>query len=218
MRQGVPHARIVLVPSPKNGGTIVCEGRLEAALAVSFELDPTVAAYRGQPFFMPGPKNRNVVCDFAIRDSRAFYQVVDVKPSGMLSSPDVTRRMRHVRDLLAESLVPHRIVTEIELERQPARQIREQLWKGVGIQLTEYQRDQLLAFVRRGSVTVGDARVFCRLARLPAYAIEKLAIRNLLAFEIAAPWSSKTLIGDRHEIHHPARAGWGSVQDVVVRL
>ncbi|WP_148044694.1 hypothetical protein [Stagnimonas aquatica] len=218
MRQGVPHTRIVLVPSSKNGGTIACEGRLEAALAKNLEIDPFAARFRGQPFSMPGPMSRKVVCDFAVQQSDGIYLVVDVKPSGQLASARVAERMRHVRSLLADSFVPHRIVTELDLERQPARQIRDQLWKGVDAPVTAHQRDGLLGFVRRGPVTVGQAREFCRSERLPVFAIEKLVIRNFLSFEINAPWGSKTLIGDRHESHSSARAVWGSVQDVVVRL
>lgn len=218
MKQGVPHVRIVLVPSVKNAGIIVCEGRLEAELAKNLELDPSVARFRGQPFFMPGPNNRDVVCDFAVHQVDGIYLVIDVKPSGRLASPRVIERMRHVRTELASSFVPHRIVTELELEREPARQIRHQLWKGITASLSEFQRDRLLEFIRGGPVTVGEARAFCRTESLPPYAVEKLAIRNLLSFEINAPWGSKTLIGDRHEINSSPRAGWGSIQDVVVRL
>jgi len=218
MRQGVPNVRIVLVPSVKNGGVIVCEGRLEAALAMNLELDPNVTKFRGQPFFIPGPNNRDVVCDFAVHQVDGIYLVIDVKPSGRLASPRVTARMRHVRTELASSFVPHRIVTELELERQPARQIRDQLWKGVSAPVSESERDRLLEFIRSGPVAVGEARAFCRASGLPPFAIEKLAIRNLLSFEITAPWGTKTLIGDRHENNPSAVAGWGSVQDVVIRL
>lgn len=218
MRQGVVHARTVLVPSPKNGGIIACEGRLEEALVRSLELDPTVAAYRGQPIRIPGPKGRDVVCDFAVRQTDGIYQVLDVKPSGRLQSPDVVERMRHVRIELAGSFVPHRVITEVTLEDEPNRQIRLQLWKGLGITLNEFQRDQLLSFVRRGPVPVDEARKFCRSARIPALAIERLAAKQLLSFEVTAPWSALTLIGERHANHPSTRAGWGSVQDVVIGL
>lgn len=218
MRQGVPHTRIVLVPSPKNGGTIACEGRLEAALAQSLEIDPRVVAYRAQPFLMPGPRRRDVVCDLAVRDIEGLYTVIDVKPSGWLASPGVAERMRFAKAVLAESHIPHRIVTEIQLEREPARQIRSRLWMGVDASVTEYQRDHLLAFIRRGPITVEAVRAFGRTHSMAPYALEKLAVRNLVSFDINAPWSNQTLIGDRHENSFSHCTNWGSVLDVVVEL
>lgn len=218
MRQGVPHTRIVLVPSIKNEGTTACEGRLEAALAKSLEIDPSVARYRGQPFFLRGPKGRDVVCDFAILLANGLYMIVDVKPSGRLESRSVIERMHCVRTALADSFLPHRIVTEIELEREPARQIREQLWKGVNAPMTSYQCEQLLTVIRRGPITVAELRELGGAIGLPPYAVEKLAVLNLISFDIDAPWGAKTLIGDRYANHTSAAAAWGSVQDVVVPL
>lgn len=219
LRQGKPNVRIVLVPSPKNDNNIIaCEGRLEEAMAKSLELDLSVASYRGQAFFMPGSKGREVVCDFTIRHTDGTYRVVDVKPNGQMRKPSVVERMRHVKTLLSESEIPHRVITNVELTQQPARQIREQLRKGLKTRLTVYQRDLLLAEIQARQMTVGDARRFARSNGLPAFAIEKLAVRGLLSFQINAPWGSDTLIGDFHARTITSNEGWGSVRDVVVQL
>ena len=82
-RSGLPHVRVVLSASPKNGGKFIpCEGRLEAAFAQALEVDPEVAAYRTQPFSFPGPNGRSLVCDFAVKWVNYTYSVVDIKPKG----------------------------------------------------------------------------------------------------------------------------------------
>ncbi len=219
LRQGKPHVRIVLMPSPKNGNRIIAaEGRLEAAMVNSLELDPSAAAFRGQPFPMPGPNGRDLVCDLVVRHMDGTYTVIDVKPAGALLFTKVQKRMAHVSGLLAQSHVAHRVFTERELELQPSRQIRDQLRRGAKTALTEYQRDQVLAFVRRGPTTVGKARTFAMNEGIAPLAIEKLALLEHLTFRIDAPWGISTLIGDRHERTSSPYHRWGSVRDVVVRI
>lgn len=220
MRQGKPHVRIVLVPSPKNGGhRIACEGRLEAALAISLELDPRVRAFRAQPFALPGPNGRALVCDFAVERSDGTYCIVDVKPSGQLERPTVQERMRHAKALLAENGIPHRIVTEVELEAEPARQIRYQLRKAVTVETTRWQRDQLLAELRAlGPQSLPNLRNHLRTLGLPLLHLERLAASEHVSFTTDAPWGPTTILGDRHDRTLTADAGWRSVRDIVVRL
>ena len=218
MRHGKVNVRVVLMPSIKNGALVACEGRLEAALAESLDLDPSVVAFRGQPFFMPGPNQRELVCDFVVKDRQARYTVIDVKPSGQLEMPKNKERTRFVRELLTEQRVPYRVISEIELEQQPARQIRTQLSKGRGSTLTEYQCDQLLAAIRSDASTVSSARKVARSLGLSAFVIEKLAILDLIRFPINAPWGESTTIGVHDDHACASRPGWGAIKDCLIRF
>lgn len=187
-------------------------------MARSLELDPSIAGFRAQPFAMPGPKGRDVVCDFLVELVSGLYLIIDIKPSGRLQSPNVSNRMRSVRERLAQEHLPHRIVTELDLEREPARQIRDQLVKGIDARTPQPQCQQLLAVIRKGPITVAELRGIGQEMGLPPYAVEELAGLNLVKFEIDAPWSARTLIGDRNERNTSCLAAWGSVHDVVVRV
>lgn len=218
MRNGKVHVRVLLMPSVKNGAVVACEGRLEGGLAESLDLDPTVTAFRGQPFFLPGPNGRDLVCDFVVKDRQARYTVIDVKPSGDLELPKVKTRMRFVRELMAEQRLPYRVISESELERQPARQIRRQLSKGRGCMLTENQLDQLIAAIRADANTVGRARDVARSLGLSAFAVEKLAVLNRLRFPIDAPWGESTAIGVHDDHTYASRPGWGAIKDCLVHF
>lgn len=216
-RQGLPHVRVVHAPSPKNEGLFIpCEGRLEGALAVSLEIDPDIAAFRTQALWLRGPSGRDLVCDFAVKTIKGDYRVVDVKPWGHLSTPKVAERMEFVRKRLASACLPHRIVTERDLEREPARQIRDQLRKGAPILLSELEQQLLLSILKVKPRRVGEARRIASECGLHPFCIETLAIRGLLTFPINAPWRETTFLGVFDGPDHALAPGWGSVRDVVV--
>lgn len=219
MKQGQPHVRIVLYPSPKNGGhSIPCEGRLEANAALCFELDPTIDAYRSQPFQMPGPNGQPIVPDFALRLG-PFYAVVDIKPHGRLSTPSVVQRMRWIRQKLAAIGIPHYVFTERELKAQPHRQIREALRLGQTVQILRYQADQLLDRMGTTQLTVRKLRQQAEAHGLSPYAVEKLALRGLLTFPVTTHWRESTLLGaHNHERNKTTTAGWGTVHDLCLPL
>ncbi len=216
-RKGRPHVRVVLVPSPKNGQHfIACEGRLEAGFALSLEIDPDVKAFRTQPFLLPAPSGRALVCDFAIQRPDHSYVVVDVKPKGQLERESVKQRMRIVRETLSDAGIPHRTVTEVDLERQPARDIREHLRKGASISLSPFGREQLLTALGTSSVQVSDLRAKAVALGLPALSVERLALLGDLTFPISVPWRESTLIGAIHGTDHSVVDRWGTVRDVRV--
>ncbi|WP_295682997.1 TnsA endonuclease N-terminal domain-containing protein [uncultured Nevskia sp.] len=216
-RKGRPHVRVVLVPSPKNGQHfIACEGRLEAGFALSLEIDPDVMAFRTQPFLLPSSSGRALVCDFAIQRSDHSYVVVDVKPKGQLERESVKQRMRIVRAALSDAGIPHRTITEVKLERQPARDIREHLRKGASILLSPFGREQLLTALGTRLVRVSELRVMAITLGLPVLSVERLALLGDLTFPISAPWRESTLIGATHGTDHSASHGWGTVRDVRV--
>ncbi|HHH35406.1 MAG TPA: hypothetical protein ENK48_01090 [Gammaproteobacteria bacterium] len=212
-RRGRPHARVVLFPSPKNGGHIIpCEGRLEAATALALELDPRVTAYRSQPFCLPGPKVRPIVPDFLVRMGR-LDGVIDVKPHGRLRQPRVIERMRWIRTYLAERGIAHYLITERSL--QAYQQIRERLRLGQTATIPGPIRVQLLAQIRDGPMTVAALRALAEAHGLAPHSVERLAIDGHVRFQIDKPWDETTLIGDIDHADTDTRTpapGWGTVQ------
>lgn len=218
-RSGLPHVRVVLSASPKNGGKFIpCEGRLEAAFAQALEVDPDVAAYRTQPFSFPGPKGRPLVCDFAVKWVNHTYSVVDIKPEGQLDRPSVKDRMTHVRSVMAAAQIPYRVVTEVDLERAPASRIRAQLRKAAGVCLPPGGREKLLSIVNRGSLTLGMLRSEAVKAGLHPLAPEQLILQGDIIFPLAKSLHETTLIGVFHGTDSSLTDGWGSIRDVRLPL
>lgn len=198
IRKGKPNIRVVHFPSPKNGWKyIACEGRLEGAMALNLELHTAVSEYRGQPFLVPGSKGPSLVPDFAVRTGGRI-KVVDVKPSARLRSDRVADRMKRIEQALAPLGIEHRVITELDLEREPHRQIRLRLRRGLYVPLTQYQRDQLLHTIRAGPVSVHDLRRRATDLGLSPFCVERLAVLGIVTFQINAPWSEKTLLGENN--------------------
>ena len=217
-RRGRPHAWTVLFPSPKNGGSIPCEGRLEEEAALCFEQDPTIDEYRGQPIAMPGPKGKPVVPDFALRRGH-FFAIVDIKPKGQLLRASVNERMRWIRKELGAVGIPHYIITEHELQAQPWHQIRRKLQRGHIVRLKKYQARLLKEMVQADSTTVADVRRKAVELGVSPYVPEKLALLGQLTFPINAPWRETTLLGVNNDEHNRTlTAGWGTVHDLRLPL
>jgi hypothetical protein len=218
-RKGRPHVRIVLMPSPKNDQHfIACEGRLESALALSLEIDPDVLAFRTQPFEIPGGFGHPLVCDFAVRYIDHRYTIINVKPKDQLNLPSVEDRNHRVREALTMACIPYRIVTELELEHQPARSIREQLRKGAKVVLAPHGREQLLEVLGTRLVRVHDLRDQAIKLNLSPWSVEKLALLGDITFPITAPLREPTVVGATHGTNHTSTDGWGTVRDVRVPI
>lgn len=218
-RSGLPHVRVVLSASPKNGGYFIpCEGRLEAAFAQALEVDPDVLAYRTQPFAFPGPKGRPLVCDFAVKWVNHTYSVVDIKPKGQLDRPSVKKRMNHVRACMAAGQIPYRVITETDLEKAPASRIRGQLRKAAGLLLPPGGREKLLSIVGRGPLSLGALRSEAIQAGCPALAPEYLVLQGDLIFPLGSLLCESTLIGVFHGTDSSTADGWGSIRDVRLPL
>jgi hypothetical protein len=219
MRTGLPHVRILHIPSPKNGNCMIpCEGSLEAKAALCLELDPRIDAYRGQPFAMTGREGGRVVPDFAIRRDH-FYAVIDVKPKGQLNRESVTARMRWVREQLAAIAVAHYIFTEEHLERQPDLQIRSRLKAGLTVALTAHQRDQLLACLHPDPLSVRQLRAEAIARGISPFAVERLAILEHLRFPVGAHWTESTLLGVPSHDHTASPVPtWRTVRDICLPL
>lgn len=218
-RSGLPHVRVVLHPSPKNGHHFIpCEGRLEGALAAALEVDPDAIAFRTQPFHIPGPQGRPLVCDFAIKWANHTYTVVDVKPRGQLNRPYIKARMTYVRAAMVDEQIPHRVITEADLEREPARSIRQQLRKGASAELPPGGRETLTGLLGHRRWRLGEFRAAAVDAGFSAFSVEKLALLGDITFPITAPLRETTLIGAIHGTDSSATDGWGTVRDVRLPL
>jgi hypothetical protein len=219
MRSGLAHVRIVHVPSRKNGNRMIaCEGSLEEKAALCLELDPTVDAYRSQPIAMKGPEGGRMVPDFAIRRGHG-YAVIDIKPEGQLQRQSVVTRIRWARRQLAEAGIPHYLFTERALERQPDLQIRLQLKVGLTVELTAYQRAELLGCLQETPLSVRRLRAEAIARGISPFAVERLALLEDLRFSRHTHWTESTLLGGHtHEDSTGHVAGWSTVRDVCLPL
>lgn len=218
-RKGKPHVRVTLSPSPKNGGAFIpCEGRLEAQMATSLEIDPEVSRYRSQPINIPGPSNRAYVPDFVAEHSDGTFTLIDVKPTGRLLDPKVGARMKYVRQVLKRARLRHRIVNEIELEAQPALQIRESLRKGTTVVLTAFDRHRLIEHLSAAPMPAGDLRQHAASLGITPGCIEKLALLGDICFPITTQWSVFALLEVTHGTNQESSATRGSVHTVRIAL
>ena len=132
----------VLVPFPKGGRSIRCQGQLEAATAVIMANCPLVAAIHEQPFQIwyawretesrveirlldqqiaarPSAPWRcsYIVPDFLVTMTDGQRHLVEVKPSSKLVRPDVQRKLSVARRYAEQQGWTFHVVTEVELRR-----------------------------------------------------------------------------------------------------
>jgi hypothetical protein len=134
----------LLVPCPKQGRSIRCQGQLEAAAAVILVACPRVVHIQEQPLaiwyawqdvggqadiqLLDGPpascpKRRNgrrptyIVPDFLVEMTGGHKRLVEVKPSERLLRPKVQRKLAVARQFAARTGWTFHVVTEKELFR-----------------------------------------------------------------------------------------------------
>nr|MBV6630087.1 hypothetical protein [Oceanococcus sp. HetDA_MAG_MS8] len=217
-RGGRPHAKTVLVPSRKNGGLIPCEAGLEPELAKALEIDPDVKGFRSQALGLMGPKGRELVIDFVAVRTTGEFLVIDVKPHGRLSAPDVIDRMRFVRETLSSAGLPHRIVTERQLEEWPKKQIRDSLRKGITTVIPNSESRHLTEFIRSAPCDVGSARLFAINCGIDPFSIEQMVIQNQLRFSINHEWSAYTKLEINHGTNQEPGSNWGTIRDLRISI
>jgi hypothetical protein len=132
----------LLVPCPKQGRSIRCQGQLEGAAAVTLVACPEVLHIQEQPLaiwyawqeledhieieLLDGPpanrrKRRNgkqcsyIVPDFLVEMANHCKRLVEVKPSDRLARPKVQRKLAVARQFAASSGWTYHVVTEKEL-------------------------------------------------------------------------------------------------------
>ncbi len=218
-RGGRPHIKTHLLPSPKNGNHLIaCDGGLEFDMALALELHPDVLRYRGQPIAVPGPRGKDIILDFAINFDSGFG-LIDNKLSKQLSRKRVAERMTHLRDLASEVQLPHYIFTEEHLSKEPYKQIRSKLKKGLRCELSPYLSEQLCQCMNHEIISVGDLRRRAIRQGFEPHAIEAAVALELFAFTTNTPWGEHTLIGEKnHEHIKYTSTNWGTVRDICVPL
>ena len=157
--------------------------------------------------------------------------MIDIKPFGRLNSSSVSLRMRHARKVLGEAHIAHYIFTEKQLHLEPARQIRNQLKKGLSVQLTPYQQETLLNYLADQPLTVKALKQQLMDKGLDPRLVEAAAIQGHLKFTINTPWGNHTRLGVNHEqSQHTQRnnsehthsgdtdADWGTIHDICAPL
>lgn len=134
----------VLVPCPRIGRSIRCQGQLEAAAAVILANCPTVASIQEQPLKIqyawretasgpviqllaqhnptqpPAPwRCSYIVPDFLVRSSDNTTRLIEVKPADKLHKPDVQRKLSVAQRFADQNGWRFLVVTERELKRGP---------------------------------------------------------------------------------------------------
>lgn len=134
----------VLVPFPKGGRSIRCQGQLEAATAVILANCPLVEAIQEQPLQIQyawretpaGPEIRlmhqhnaarpaapwrctYIVPDFLVRMASGVTRMIEVKPFDKLHKPDVQRKLSVARRYAEQHGWSFHVLTERELRRGP---------------------------------------------------------------------------------------------------
>ena len=136
----------LLVPCPKQGRSIRCQGQLEAAAAVILAACPQVAHIQEQPLtiwyawrgkegpvdiqLLDGPPNSPrrrekdagtsyIVPDFLVEMVDGRKRLVEVKPSGRIARPIVQRKLAVGRAFADQEGWTFHLVTENELFRGP---------------------------------------------------------------------------------------------------
>ena len=134
----------VLVPFPKGGRSIRCQGQLEAAAAVILANCPLVGAIQEQPFQIryawretesgleirlldqqngarPSAPWRctYIVPDFLVRMTADVTRLIEVKPFDKIPKPDVQRKLSVARLFAEQNGWSFHVVTDRELRRGP---------------------------------------------------------------------------------------------------
>ena len=195
----------VLVPFPKGGRSIRCQGQLEAAAAVILANCPLVTAIHEQPLKIhyswsrnagsseicllegsPTPAQRkgcqcsHIVPDFLVTMTNGRKRLIEVKPSSKLVRPDVQRKLHVARTFAEQQGWTFHVVTEVELRRGS-------LISNLRL-LSRYRRliaePAVLAFVEE-SVTAG-ASTFGDTLHQSATSANKTDVRTALLHLIAS--------------------------------
>jgi hypothetical protein len=111
-------------PSLKLGRMVACESLLEGDLVILLEFSPGVLSYQEQPArieYWDGERMREYFPDFEVCLSDGTQAHLEVKSSGRLAKPKIAAKYRAIARHYRRSERQFRIVTELELHREPLR-------------------------------------------------------------------------------------------------
>lgn len=111
-------------PSLKLGRMVACESPLEGDLAVLLEFSSGVLSYQEQPAlieYWDGEQIRQYFPDFEIRLVDGTRAHLEAKSSTKLAKPKIAAKFRAIAEHYRRSGKQFRIVTELEVRREPLR-------------------------------------------------------------------------------------------------
>lgn len=194
----------VLVPCPRIGRSIRCQGQLEAAAAVILANCPTVESIQEQPLKIQyawretasGPEiqllDRHdagrpttpwrcsyIVPDFLVRMTSGVSRLIEVKPFDKLHKPDVQRKLSVARRFAEQNGWSFHVVTDRELRHGPLLGNLRLLSRYRRIVAGERLLDAILAAIEERPTSLGE--VCAHVA--PADCLQKIrvAILHLVA-------------------------------------
>lgn len=111
-------------PSFKLGRMVACESLLEGDLVILLEFSPGVLSYQEQPArieYWDGERMREYFPDFEVCLTDGTLSHLEVKSSARLAKPKIAAKYRAIAKHYRRSGKQYRIVTELELHREPLR-------------------------------------------------------------------------------------------------
>lgn len=194
----------VLVPFPKGGRSIRCQGQLEAAAAVILANCPTVTSIQEQPIKIQyawretasGPEIRflaqhnlarpaapwrcsYIVPDFLVRMSSGVTRLIEIKPFDKLHKPDVQRKLSVARLFAEHNGWSFHVVTDRELRHGPLLGNLRLLSRYRRIVAGERLLDTILAVVEERPTSLGE--VCAHVASADRWHEVRAAILHLVA-------------------------------------
>jgi TnsA endonuclease N terminal len=110
-------------PSGKLNRMVHCESPLERDAVYHFEYHPEVVSYQEQPsiefYYDEAGKQHRYYPDFQINFKDGRTLLIEVKSSRSLTKKDVREQLKGVSCRLAEQGRAFRILTEVEIRREP---------------------------------------------------------------------------------------------------
>lgn len=193
----------VLVPYPKQGRSIRCQGQLEAAAAQILAACPFVQQIEEQPLsiwyarregteeisLLDGPPTKTlrkerrcsyIVPDFLVTMHSGAKRLVEVKPSAKLARPDVQRKLAVGEQFAARQGWTFHVVTERELFGGPLLANIRLLGRFRRVDLPESLFTSIEAFVSQSQTT------FCGLLQHFQQDVDESDLRTAVLHLVAA--------------------------------
>ena len=209
-----------LVPFPKQGRSIRCQGQLEAAAARIFAACPFVEEIREQPLaihyawndeseaitLLTGPPTKEfrknhrcsyVVPDFLVSFAAGRKRLVEIKPSHKLDRPLTLRKLRVARLFAAAQGWTYHVVTERELLAGPLLSNVRLLGRFRQLQGDRRLLSRIVDLIGAGSTTVAEvSRHFDTIeaASLRAAVWHLVTVQRLSVDLVKEPLSDSTIL------------------------
>jgi hypothetical protein len=175
------------------------ESLLEADNLIRHLLDPNVVSFEAQPMTLRYPyegRMRRYTPDVLVvyRD-RTVPEIQEVKPSVKVLTDDFRTWERIIRTLVEQTGATFRVVTEVDLRREPRHtnlQILHRYWKWP---IDQRQRREVLSWFHEAQIALGELRRRAALASIPVGVIFHLLARSELTIDLDQPFDNAAVVG-----------------------